>query len=179
MAMAARRLELAQLLRAVFPVHPVPTYPHQMGLDPVGETDEYAGFANRPWTEVEIEHFRGTGFDICPSIGFRLHDPPHLWNYYLPGFLTASLKDDPGFMTLDSVMWGLRELEVRVASKSGRDPWWGGTAHFEHYSREQMAAVVAYLQFMRHYGPSDPFDSEWEEADDRTLSRWEQAIGTS
>lgn len=177
--MTSRRPELAQLLRDSFPVLPIPPYPHQMGLGPLGESDEYVGFANRPWTEVEIEHFRGTGFDICPSIGFRLHNLPHMWNYYLPGFLTASLKDDPGFMTLDSVMWGLRELEVPVPSKMLRDPWWGGTVHFEHYSRDQMAAVVAYLQFMRRHGPSDPFDSEWEEADDRTLTRWEQAIRTS
>jgi len=172
-------VELIQLFHDRFPVHPVPPYPHLMGLDPLGETDEYAGFANRPWSEVEIEHFRGTGFDVRPSIGFRLHNPPHMWNYYLPGFFMASLRDDPCFMTLDSVMLGLRELEVPVASKLGRDPWWGGTVHFEHFSHEQMAAVIAYLQFMLRHGADEPFCYEWEDQDDRVLLRWKQTLGTA
>ena len=150
-----------------------------MGLDPIGETDEYAGFAGRPWPEVEIEHFRGNGFDICPSIGFRLYDPPHMWNYYLPGFLTAALTDDLDFMTLDSVMWALRELEVPTPRITGREPWWGGSVHFENYGPEQITAVIEFLRHVLAHKSEDQFDYKWECYDDWALSRWEQAIGRS
>ena len=177
--MMAKRFELAQHLRVCFPVLPIPPYPTEMGLDPTGREDEYAGFANKQWTEVDPVHYRwNPGYDISPAIGFRCHELPHMWNYYMPGFMSASLTHETEFEIADGFIWTLRELQVPAPRHPNAGPWWGGNVHFEHYSREQMAAVVWYLKFVRQHGVEKPLHYEWERQDDRMLSRWEASLGT-
>ncbi len=163
--------EIVQRCHDVFPTLPIPEYPTGMGLDPIGD-DEYASFANRPWSQVEPDSYSSLGYDISPAIGFSLHDSPHMWNYYLPGFMSSCLLHDGEHEIADSFLWRFRDLPVPPRLQVTQDPWWGGTVPMENYRIEQRQLVIRFLEFMRDYGSSKPFYYQWERNDDRTLSRW-------
>tara|TARA_R110002096_G_scaffold12946_5_gene46034 strand:- start:1849 stop:2379 length:531 start_codon:yes stop_codon:yes gene_type:complete len=167
-----KRLQLAERIRRAFPGQPVPPYPPLMGLDPPGHQDEYAGFADLEWTQVPPHNFRDSGYDISPAIGFLLPDSPHMWNYYMPGFMSASLLHDAEHEVSDGFMWRLRDLKPDVGSHDPALPWWGGDRLVQNYTREQNDCVVAYLRYMHEFGADDPHYFVWGRADDRTLRRW-------
>ncbi len=73
-------------------------------MDPFG-VDEYASFANVRWNEVPVASYGGC-YDICPPNGFSSFNPPHMWNYYLPGFISFSLVyDERSVDALESFMF--------------------------------------------------------------------------
>ena len=128
----ANAQELADLIQRRFAAHPIPSYPPLMGLDPPGERDEYAAFANVAWPDVPPENFRWTGYDICPAIGFL--ECSRMWNYYFPGFMTASLLHEDRFDVIDGFVWRLREIAPPAVMGLG-DPWWGGDTLFANFAR--------------------------------------------
>lgn len=162
---------LAEAIRRAFPTHPVPAYPPLLGLDPVG-VDEYAAFANVPWTDVPPVSHRWAGYDICPTIGMK--ESPPMWSYHFPGFMTSSLLFEHEHEVLDGLLWQLRDLEPppRVLAA---EPWWGGATFFANYSRAQVDCVVRFLRFLREHGGDEPYSREWEPEDERLLLRWEAA----
>jgi hypothetical protein len=168
----ANKEQLVTRIRECFPTEPAPPYPPQMGLDPLGEGDEYAAFADMRWDAVAPQHFSTYGFDISPAIGFALHSPPHMWNYYAPGFMTASVLHDAEHDITDGFMWRLRELDPMSAGHPGELPWWHGNRPFELYDREQTQCVIAYMEFVRDVASSDAGDFEWELTDELALQRW-------
>ncbi len=164
-------------LRACFPIDPVPPYPPGFGLDPSG-VDEYAGFADRPWTEVEPHDLGGMRFDICAAIGFSLQTPPHLFNYYVPAFLHAGLVHDAEHEILDSILWRMREHLPGLAPSDSAAPWWHGARHFANYSREQSRCLVEFLEYVRDNAATDVHGArrawyyDWEVEDTLSLEAW-------
>lgn len=169
----ANAQELADLIQRRFAAHPIPSYPPLMGLDPPGERDEYAAFANVAWPDVPPENFRWTGYDICPAIGFL--ECSRMWNYYFPGFMTASLLHEDRFDVIDGFVWRLREIAPPAVMGLG-DPWWGGDTLFANFSHAQIRCVVRFLQFVREHGREAPYHYDWEPLDDRALRCW-SALG--
>lgn len=163
---------LVAQIQSCFPTNPIPEYPPQMGLDPLGNKDEYEGFADTAWDAVEPQHFATWGFDISPAIGFALHSPPHMWNYHVPGFMTASLLHDQEHDVTDGFMWRMREMDSTARGYIGDLPWWQGYRPFELYNREQTQCVVKYLEFIREFGAASPTEFDWEPTDELTLQRW-------
>lgn len=163
---------LVEQIRRAFPAEPIPPYPPQMGLDPTGELDEYAGFADTAWDAVEPRHFVTFGYDISPAVGFAMHRPAHMWNYHVPGFMTASLLHEGEHEITDGFMWRMREVEPGSPGHQGDLPWWHGERPFELYDREQTQCVIAYLEFIRDCGAAEPWAFEWELTDELALQRW-------
>jgi len=163
---------IVEQIRRAFPAEPIPPYPPQMGLDPTGELDEYAGFADTAWDVVEPRHFATFGYDISPAVGFAIHSPAHMWNYYVPGFMTASLLHEEEYEVTDGFVWRLRELDPASSGQKNDLPWWHGNRPFELYDREQAQCVIAYLEFIRDFGSSEPRAFEWELTDELMLQRW-------
>ncbi|MCB1282172.1 MAG: hypothetical protein KDB18_11695 [Salinibacterium sp.] len=143
-----------------------------MGLDPLGLEDEYAEFSGVEWSQVHPRNFRTAGYDISPAIGFRLHPSPHMWNYYLPGFMTASLLHDAEHDVSEGFMWQMRQIHLGSRSHAPRLPWWGGLAFARNFTPEQDDGVVKYLQYMRDCGHGEPHGYDWQPADDHTIQRW-------
>lgn len=167
----ARRL--AERIATSFPTDPIPEYPPDMGLDPPGEKDEYAAFAYTAWDKVPLENFDTFGgFDISPVVGFSLHKPPHMWNFHVPGFMTASLLHADDCEATDGFMWRLREFDPGPPGYAQGLPWWHGNRLFELYDRDQTQCVVDYLEFIRTHGHKSPREFDWEPTDELTLQRW-------
>lgn len=163
---------LADRIKQCFPTEPIPEYPPQMGLDPVGN-DEYAAFANTPWDQVPIDNFETYGgFDISPAIGFAQHQSPHMWNYHVPGFMTASLLHAEECEATDGFMWRMRDVIPHGPGYTTDQPWWQGGQLFELYGKEQTLCVISYLEFIRAFGELSPREFEWEPSDELTLQRW-------
>lgn len=165
-------LSLTERIRRAFPPHPVPPYPEQLGLDPTGEFDEYASFADTPWPDVPRDNHRWAGYDIPPQSGF----PPHLQSYHLPGFLTAALLHEGEVDVIDGLMWRLRDLPPPTR-RTGERPGWGGEVCFAHYSKQQAATIAAFLQFVHDHGQVAPYGFVREANDDGTLDRWRAFAG--
>ena len=166
--------ELTQRIAEVFPPQPIPEYPPLMGIDPSGE-DEYSPFANRAWNEVEPQHFASTTYDISPASGFRLHETPHMWSYFVPGFLTASLMHEREHDIVDSFMSSFKDTPVPASRPDPPSPWWGGSAPMENYTTEQRGAVALALEFLRDHGEEPPIEYDWKRSDERMLERWQSA----
>ena len=128
-----------------FPVDPVPPYPPMMGMDPLG-VDEYASFSDRRWTEVPPRSYNHNPYDISPANGFSSFDPPHLWNYHLPGFLSASLLHESECDTLDGFMFFFKRVTPEKSKqRSTGMPWWSGNVFSGNYTDEQCDVVLAFL----------------------------------
>ena len=166
--------ELVQLYREVFSTTPIPPYPPNMGIDPVG-VDEYAPFANRRWTDVDAQYFASTTYDICPAIGFKLDECPHIWSYFVPGFVTAFLLHEGEHDIVDAFMSSLRDIPVPPPLSKPPTPWWGGTTPMENYTEEQRRAVIELLEFLQEFGEEAPIDYDWKRSDGRLLERWQSA----
>lgn len=164
---------LATAIRAAFPVDPVPPYPPEMGLDPMG-VDEYSGFAHQRWTAVEPKLLAWNTYDISPAIGFAMHEPPHMWNYHVPGFMVGALLHESEIDIVDGFVWHLREMEPVADSPVASDrPWWHGSRPFENYSTAQRGCVTRFLRLLRDQGSAPPLGYIWESADQKMLQRWE------
>ena len=171
MTIPQKPAEIAALIHREFPALPVPDYPPMMGVDPLG-TDEYAGFANVPWTKIHPKLYGSNGYDISPPIGFSSVLPPHMWNYHLPGFITASLLHESEHEPTDSFMWTMRSVVPETSPPDLSMPWWAGNGFNSNYSVEQCQTVVHYLKFLRARGSESPFYYDWTYEDDQTLNRW-------
>ena len=163
---------IATLIAAGFPPSPVPDYPPMMGMDPLG-VDEYAGFANVPWSQIPPKLYGNNGYDISPPIGFSSDPNPHMWNYHLPGFMMASLMHESEHEPTDSFMWTMRRVIPKInSSPDVKLPWWAGNELNANYSRKQCQIVIRYLEFLRDYGSESPYYYDWTHDDDQTLARW-------
>lgn len=181
-----RIAELQRRFHDAFPVDPVPPYPPNLGLDPLGQRDEYAGFADRRWPEVEPQHLGSLGFDICAAIGFGIESPPHLLNYYVPAFLTAALVHDREHEILDSILWAMRDRLPGPPAEDAGLPWWAGDSHFANYSRAQCTCIVGYLEFIREDSRLDckpncvrRWHYDWQPRDERMLEAWRARVAAS
>jgi hypothetical protein len=160
---------IAAAIRCAFPLHPIPAYPALLGLDPSGVEDEYAAFAEVPWTEVPPRSHCWAGYDISPTIGLQAHPPS--WNYHLPGFLTSALLFEREFDVLDGVMWCLLEVPPPLQIGAG-EPWWGGETWFANYDAAQIGCIVQFLAWVRDQYLLPSSLSPWGPAEEQLLNRW-------
>ena len=164
--------KIAATIIAGFSPLPVPSYPPMMGMDPLG-VDEYAGFANVPWSKIPPKPYGNNGYDISPPVGFSSAINPHMWNYHLPGFMMASLLHETEHEPTDSFMWTMRRIIPKTDSiRDPSLPWWAGNDFNSNYSVEQCHIVVRYLEFLRDHGLNAPYYYDWTHEDDKTLARW-------
>ncbi|KAA1256874.1 hypothetical protein LF1_00400 [Rubripirellula obstinata] len=159
-----------ELLRE-FPAEPIPPYPPMMGMDPMGH-DEYSHFAGQRWTDVPAEYLE-RGYDISPPIGFRSCEPPHMWNYHIPGFIRISLLYEGEYDVVDNFLWGLRNSKpLLVVDRFGDDPWWFSDTVGGNYSTLQIRLIVNYLKYMQQFGVEPQYQYDWGGRDDEMLSSW-------
>jgi len=163
--------ELVELIRTQFPSLPVPPYPEKMGQDPLGR-DEYADFADTPWPEVPAKTYAQQAYDVSPAVGFTGYSPKHMWNYHLPGFMTASLLHEDQYEVIDSFMWSFRTALPSARAMPTDLPWWHGDTPYLYYSNEQAACVVRYLNHIKEFGSKPPYHFRWEPGDQRLLKSW-------
>ncbi|KAA1256971.1 hypothetical protein LF1_57170 [Rubripirellula obstinata] len=43
---------------------------------------------------------------------FARGEPPHMWNYHIPGFIRISLLYEGEYDVVDNFLWGIAELEA-------------------------------------------------------------------
>jgi len=142
-----------------------------MGQDPMGN-DEYALFAGLKWTEVQPKAYNGW-YDISPANGFSSYSSPHMWNYHLPGFISASLMDEDSCDVLDGFMYFFSRAKPRPSERtSPDDAWWFSDTFSGGYSGAQCDLVIAFLSFIRHHGERHPYEYDWSVQDDECYERW-------
>lgn len=163
---------IAAALRRHFPVDPVPPYPPMMGMDPIG-IDEYALFAKLRWTEVPAAKY-SQGYDISPANGFSSFHPQYMWNYHLPGFLSASLSHhDCSADVLFSFMFSFNHSDPkRSASYNSRDPWWKSDTFSGGYNSDQCQVVIEFLELLQRSHGEPPLYHVWDASDAKTLDKW-------
>lgn len=145
-----------------------------LGMDPFGN-DEYAGFANVPWTEIPPQLYGNYGYDISPPIGFSAHKSPEFWNYHVPGFMTASLLHEEEYEVTCSFMWTMRDVKPEIKKfPDASSCWWGGPGFHSNYSGDQCRTVILYLEYLRDFGSQPPVYFEWTRRDLRALLRWSE-----
>lgn len=143
-----------------------------MGMDPLG-VDEYALFANLRWTEVPPASY-SQWYDISPANGFSSFDPPYMWNYHLPGFLSVSLSDhECSVDTLFTFMYFFNRSDPkRSALCNFCDPWWKSETFSGGYSSAQCQVVIEFLELLQRSDGESPLYHEWDDLDAKTLDKW-------
>jgi Family of unknown function (DUF6714) len=131
--------QIIQLLRASFPVDPVPIrfFSEDGGGRPVGDIPEelLSRIARRPWVEIAIHDWMMTG--AHPGSARRYLDPT-AFRYYLPSLLVGGLQQ------AEYIDWALDAILPPGRKYRTTGSWWKEFS--EGFSAEQRAAVCAYLR---------------------------------
>ncbi|MBV8894790.1 DUF6714 family protein [Bradyrhizobium sp.] len=155
--------QLCELLRASFPVEPLPEFFWRAGAEqPPGDIPDelQKRLANRPWIDVTMRDWTMMG---APAWLARIYLDPDTFRYYLPSLLVGVLHDT-GYID-----WALEcLLPAGRKRRTERKEW---TEFWDGLSDKQRDAIRAYLTGIRSMlgNPTDPADQHLHLLDDAAL----------
>jgi hypothetical protein len=128
--------KLSELVRAAFPVAPLPRRYWLDGTEPVGDIPQELAerIAYRPWIDVTMLDWTMTGAHASTS---RRYFDADAFRYYLPSLMVGGLND------LGYVDWPLECLLPAGRKRRTTGQWW--QAFWAGFSIEQKDAVRLYL----------------------------------
>ena len=141
--------KLSELVRAAFPVAPLPRRYWLDGTEPVGDIPQELAkrIAYRPWVDVTMLDWTMTGAHAGTS---RRHFTADAFRYYLPSLMVGGLND------LGYVDWPLECLLPAGRKRRTTGQWW--QAFWTGFSIEQKDAVRRYLIGVRQMLGSNRLD---------------------
>ncbi|QDV22215.1 hypothetical protein [Aureliella helgolandensis] len=96
-----------------------------------------------------------------------------MWNYHLPGFLSASLLHEDACEVLDSFMYFFKRAEPQRSQLQNRNgAWWESDTFSGGYDSKQCETILQFLQLLRQSGGVPPLYYDWDELDCLTLEKW-------
>jgi hypothetical protein len=128
--------KLSELVRAAFPVAPLPRRYWLDGTEPVSDIPQELAkrIAYRPWVDVTMLDWTMTGAHAGTS---RRYFDADAFRYYLPSLMVGGLND------LGYVDWPLECLLPAGRKRRTTGQWW--QAFWTGFSIEQKDAVRRYL----------------------------------
>lgn len=138
------------------------------------------------WESLDVQFIDQAPDGFASALSFFSDEA---FRFYLPAYLIAQLRDelessDPDFHLSHGLSNQSRNTLINPRRYGGRSWWQATTARFAMFSREEVQAIVQFLEFrLRRLDADAPYieealDNYWRERCSSALTRKELAAAT-